>query len=314
MYNIGIDLGGTNIAMGLVDENLQLVYQVSEPTNLPKSPERLADDIHALAVRMLADRGLTEADVGCAGIGIPGTVNQAEGTVEYANNFGFDNVPFVRLLQERFACPLLAANDAGAAAWGEYLAGCGKGVKSMVAMTLGTGVGGGIVLNGRLWSGCNAAAGEMGHMVIHTGGRPCTCGRRGCLEAYASATALVQRAKEALADAPESLLAKGPIDGRAVFAAARAGDETAARVLDEFITDLAEGVTNIINVLQPELLCIGGGLSGAGAQLLDPLRKKVAPMIYSRYSRRNTRLELASLGNAAGIIGAAGLDRQEGNV
>lgn len=314
MYNIGIDLGGTNIAMGLVDENLQLVYQVSEPTNLPKSPERLADDIHALAVRMLADRGLTEADVGCAGIGIPGTVNQAEGTVEYANNFGFDNVPFVRLLQERFACPLLAANDAGAAAWGEYLAGCGKGVGSMVAMTLGTGVGGGIVLNGRLWSGCNAAAGEMGHMVIHTGGRPCTCGRRGCLEAYASATALVQRAKEALADAPESLLAKGPIDGRAVFAAAKAGDETAARVLDEFITDLAEGVTNIINVLQPELLCIGGGLSGAGAQLLDPLRKKVAPMIYSRYSRRNTRLELASLGNAAGIIGAAGLDRQEGNV
>lgn len=314
MYNIGIDLGGTNIAMGLVDENLQLVYQVSEPTNLPKSPERLADDIHALAVRMLADRGLTEADVGCAGIGIPGTVNQAEGTVEYANNFGFDNVPFVRLLQERFACPLLAANDAGAAAWGEYLAGCGKGVKSMVAMTLGTGVGGGIVLNGHLWSGCNAAAGEMGHMVIHTGGRPCTCGRRGCLEAYASATALVQRAKEALADAPESLLAKGPIDGRAVFAAARAGDETAARVLDEFITDLAEGVTNIINVLQPELLCIGGGLSGAGAQLLDPLRKKVAPMIYSRYSRRNTRLELAGLGNAAGIIGAAGLDRQEGNV
>ncbi len=312
MYNIGIDLGGTNIAMGLVDDALHLVYQVSEPTNLPKSPERLADDIHALAVRMLADRGLTEADVGCAGIGIPGTVNQAEGTVEYANNFGFDNVPFVRLLQERFACRLLAANDAGAAAWGEYLAGCGQGVNSMVAMTLGTGVGGGIILNGRLWDGCNAAAGEMGHMVLHTGGRPCTCGRKGCLEAYASATALVQRAAEAVADAPESLLARAPIDGRAVFAAAKAGDETAARVLDEFLTDLAEGVTNIINILQPELLCIGGGLSGAGAQLLDPLRKKVAPMIYSRYSRRNTRLELASLGNAAGIIGAAGLDRQEG--
>lgn len=312
MYNIGIDLGGTNIAMGLVDDALHLVYQVSEPTNLPKSPERLADDIHALAVRMLADRGLTEADVGCAGIGIPGTVNQAEGTVEYANNFGFDNVPFVRLLQERFACRLLAANDAGAAAWGEYLAGCGQGVNSMVAMTLGTGVGGGIILNGRLWGGCNAAAGEMGHMVLHTGGRPCTCGRKGCLEAYASATALVQRAAEAVADAPESLLARAPIDGRAVFAAAKAGDETAARVLDEFLTDLAEGVTNIINILQPELLCIGGGLSGAGAQLLDPLRKKVAPMIYSRYSRRNTRLELANLGNAAGIIGAAGLDRQEG--
>lgn len=312
MYNIGIDLGGTNIAMGLVDENCQLVYQVSEPTNLPKSPEQLADDIHAQAVRMLADRGLTEADVGCAGIGIPGTVNQAEGTVEYANNFGFDNVPFVRLLQQRFSCRLLAANDAGAAAWGEYLAGCGRGAKSMVAMTLGTGVGGGIILNGHLWGGCNSAAGEMGHMVIHTGGRPCTCGRKGCLEAYASATALVQRAGEALADAPESLLAKGPIDGRAVFAAAKAGDPTAARVLDEFITDLAEGVTNIINIWQPELLCIGGGLSGAGAQLLDPLRRKVAPMIYSRYSRRNTRLELASLGNAAGIIGAAVLDRQEG--
>lgn len=312
MYNIGIDLGGTNIAVGLVDEAFRLVYQVSEPTGLPKTPEQLADDIHALVLRMLADRGLTEADVGCAGIGIPGTVNQAEGTVEYANNFGFDNVPFVRLLQERFSCRLLAANDAGAAAWGEYLAGCGKGVSSMVAMTLGTGVGGGIILNGRLWGGCNAAAGEMGHMVIHTGGRSCTCGRQGCLEAYASATALVQRAREAAADAPESLLAQGPIDGRAVFAAAKAGDETAARVLDAFLDDLAEGVANIINVLQPELMCIGGGLSGAGAQLLDPLRRKVAPMVYSRYSRRNTRLELASLGNAAGIIGAAVLDRQEG--
>lgn len=311
MYNIGIDLGGTNIAVGLVDQDLNLVYQTSRPTDLPKTPEHLADDIHALVVEMLAERGLTEQDVGCAGIGIPGTVNQAEGTVEYANNFGFDNVPFVRLLQERFACPLLAANDAGAAAWGEYLAGCGKGAKSMVAVTLGTGVGGGIILNGRLWGGCNAAAGELGHMVLHTGGRPCTCGRKGCFEAYSSATALVQRAKEAVADAPESLLARAPIDGRAVFAAAKAGDETAARVLDDFITDLAEGVANIINILQPELLCIGGGLSGAGAQLLDPLREKTAPMIYSRYSRRNTRLELASLGNAAGIIGAAGLDRQE---
>lgn len=311
MYNIGIDLGGTNIAVGLVDQDLNLVYQTSRPTGLPKTPERLADDIHALVVEMLAERGLTEQDVGCAGIGIPGTVNQAEGTVEYANNFGFDNVPFVRLLQERFACPLLAANDAGAAAWGEYLAGCGKGAKSMVAVTLGTGVGGGIILNGRLWGGCNSAAGELGHMVLHTGGRPCTCGRKGCFEAYASATALVQRAKEAVADAPESLLANAPIDGRAVFAAAKAGDETAARVLDAFITDLAEGVANIINILQPELLCIGGGLSGAGAQLLAPLREKTAPMIYSRYSRRNTRLELASLGNAAGIIGAAGLDRQE---
>lgn len=311
MYNIGIDLGGTNIAVGLVDQDLNLVYQTSRPTDLPKTPERLADDIHALVVEMLAERGLTEQDVGCAGIGIPGTVNQAEGTVEYANNFGFDNVPFVRLLQERFACPLLAANDAGAAAWGEYLAGCGKGAKSMVAVTLGTGVGGGIILNGRLWGGCNAAAGELGHMVLHTGGRPCTCGRKGCFEAYASATALVQRAREAVADAPGSLLTKAPIDGRAVFATAKAGDETAARVLDDFITDLAEGVANIINILQPELLCIGGGLSGAGDQLLVPLREKTAPMIYSRYSRRNTRLELASLGNAAGIIGAAGLDRQE---
>lgn len=311
MYNIGIDLGGTNIAAGLVDRDLHLVCQVSRPTGLPKTPERLADDIHDLALELLGQNGLTEADVGCAGIGIPGTVNQAEGTVEYANNFGFDNVPFVRLLRQRFACTLLAANDAGAAAWGEYLAGCGKGTRSMVAVTLGTGVGGGIILNGRLWEGCNAAAGELGHMVIHTGGRPCTCGRRGCLEAYASATALIRRAEESLAEAPESALARGPIDGRAVFAAAQAGDETAARVLDAFVEDLAEGVANVINLLQPELLCIGGGLSGAGDQLLEPLRRKVAPLIYSRYSRRNTRLELASLDNAAGIIGAAGLDRQE---
>ncbi|MDO4330209.1 MAG: ROK family protein [Lachnospiraceae bacterium] len=313
MYHIGIDLGGTNIAAGVVTHEHKLVCKASVPTALPRSAESLADGIWELAVNMLKENHMEMRQIESLGIGIPGTVNKATGMIEYANNFGFDNVPFIGMLQQRFPCPVLAENDAKAAAWAEYLTGAGASCHSMVAVTLGTGVGGGIILDGKIWDGCNSAAGEIGHMVVERGGRPCTCGRRGCLEAYASATALVQSAREAAGQNPDSMLVTlcggdlSKLNGKAVFQAAEAKDPTAEAVMDTFIHYLAEGVANLINILQPELLCIGGGLSGAGDLLLLPLREAVRPMIHSKNSKVNTCITLAKLGNDAGIIGAAGL-------
>ena len=316
MLRIGIDLGGTKIAAGLVDENRVLGPAVQEPTGLPKPAKELAEAIYRLTERLLKEQGLTFQDVESVGIGIPGTVNKETDCIEYANNFGFENVPFLKMLKDLFPCPVYGENDAKAAAWGEYLAGAGRCSRSMTAVTLGTGVGGGIILNGTILEGDNGAAGELGHMVIHQNGHPCTCGRKGCLEAYASATALVSRAREAMERSDESMLwslCKGDlsgVNGRMIFEASEKGDSTACEVLDGFMEDLSEGIANIINILQPEILCIGGGLSGAGEALLAPVKEKTAPKIYSRASQKNTRIRLAELGNGAGIIGAACLNEQ----
>lgn len=316
MLRIGIDLGGTKIAAGLVDENRVLGSSIQEPTGLPRPAGELAEAIYHLADRLLKEQGLTFQDVESVGIGIPGTVNKETDCIEYANNFGFENVPFLKMLKELFPCPVYGENDAKAAAWGEYLAGAGRGSRSMTAVTLGTGVGGGIILDGKILEGHNGAAGELGHMVIYQNGRPCTCGRRGCLEAYASATALVSRAKEAMEHCETSMLWNlcgrnlSEVNGRIIFEASKKGDPTACEVLDSFTEDLSDGIANIINILQPEVLCIGGGLSGAGEALLAPVREKTAPKIYSRASEKNTRILLAELGNGAGIIGAACLNEQ----
>ena len=311
MYRIGIDLGGTNIALGIADENKKILHKASEPTNLPRSAESLADAIADLVMGELGKAEISEEEVEAAGIGIPGTVNPVTGVVEYANNFGFVNVPLKDLLQERLPFPLHAANDAKAAAWGEYLAGAGAGCSSMLMITLGTGVGGAMIVNGSCLEGYNYAAGEIGHMVIRQGGKLCTCGRRGCLEAYASASALTEQAREAAEKNPDSLLwqkaGKDPdsINGRLFMDCVKAGDETARKVFDEYLSFLAEGTANLINILQPERVCIGGGLSGAGEALLAPLRKRVSPVLYSRESERNAQIVAAVLGNDAGIIGAA---------
>ena len=312
-HYVGIDLGGTNIAAGVTDRDHKILFEHSVPTGLPRPADELAQAVFDMVKDMLKDHGMDFGDVTCAGIGIPGTVNQETGMVEYANNFGFDHVPFVTMIQELFPCPVFAENDAKAAAWGEYLAGAGQGSSSMVMVTLGTGVGGGIILGGRLLAGYNLAAGEIGHMVIREGGKLCSCGRRGCLEAYASASALVEAARKAAKRQSDSLLNYlcgedlDKINGRMVFQAAKAMDPAAVQVMEEFVEHLAVGVANIINIFQPEVLCVGGGLSGAGDQLLTPLRERTAPVVYSRSSQKNARIVAAALGNGAGIIGAAGL-------
>ena len=322
-YDIGIDLGGTNIAAGIVDEACRILCKRSVPTDLPKSSEEIVEKIYKLTSNLLSENAIALEECESIGIGIPGTVDSENGIVEYANNLGFTNVPFVSMLAEKFERKVYAENDAIAATIGEYVSGAGIGTKSMVMMTLGTGVGGGIIIDGRCWHGINNAAGELGHMVIHAGGRQCTCGRKGCLEAYASAPALIEQTEEIVKESIKNTknkvngcdsavklydcIAHGMrSDGKMIIDAVRSGDEAAKQSYDRYLSALSEGVANIINVFQPECLVIGGGLSGIGeTMLLDPIIARVEPMIYSRYSKRKTVIKLAKLGNDAGIIGAA---------
>lgn len=310
MYRIGIDLGGTNIVAGLVDEHLKIADKCSVKTNVPRPVESIVSDM-ALMVRMLMERnGLTQNDVASVGVGVPCTANPDNGHMEDANNLGFDDVPFLSLLAEKLPCPVYFDNDANVAAWGEYQNG-NYPEDSFIMVTLGTGIGGGIILNGKLWPGINGAAAEFGHMTLHYDGVPCNCGRKGCFEAMASANALIAQAKERMQTSPRSLLWSlcgkdaEKVEARTVFEAAAAGDETAAELLDCYTTYLSEGITNIINIFQPAVVCIGGGVSRAGDALLLPLREKTAQRIYSKNSKRNTKIVLAELDNDAGVLGAA---------
>ncbi len=315
MYRIGIDLGGTNIAAGLVDESMRIVDKASVSTRAPRPMADLADDIAALVRKLLERGGLDRQDLAAVGVGVPGTANRENGHLEDANNLGFDDEPFLPVLEERLeGLPVRFGNDANAAAWGEYRAG-DYPEDSFIMMTIGTGIGGGVILNGKLWDGINGAAAEFGHMVIRRDGAPCTCGRRGCFEAYASAAALVRQARERMQMEVRTRLwtlcggDPGRLEAKTVFDGAAAGDRASIELLDAYTTSLAEGTANIINLFQPAVLCVGGGVSRAGEALLRPLREKTAQRVYSRNAKRNTRLVLAQLDNDAGILGAALLEQ-----
>ena len=313
MYRIGIDFGGTSIVTGLVDDSLRIVDKVSVRTNVPRPVESMADDMAAMVRELLERNELRQTDVASVGVGVPGTANTETGHIEDANNLGFDDVPFVSLLEERLRLPVRFGNDANAAAWGEYRA-SGYREDSFVMMTIGTGIGGGVILNGKLWAGINGAAAEFGHMTIRCDGVPCSCGRRGCFEAYGSATALIGQARARMQLDEKTLLWKlcsgdpARLEAKTVFDGAKDGDGACLELLDAYTTCLAEGTANLINLFQPAYLCIGGGVSRAGDALLLPLREKAAKLIYSQNAKRNTQIILARLDNDAGIIGAALLE------
>lgn len=314
MYRIGIDFGGTNIVTGLVDESMGIVDRTSVKTNVPRTIESMTGDMAQMVRELMERNGLTREDVVSVGVGVPCTANQENGHMEDANNLGFDDVLFVPLLEEALGLPVCFGNDANAAAWGEYKAG-GYPEDSFVMVTLGTGIGGGVILNGRLWTGINGAAGEFGHMTIRCGGVPCNCGRTGCFEAYGSATALIRQARERMESDRETLLWElcggdpERVEAKTVFDGAERGDEACAALLDAYTTYLAEGIANIINIFQPAYVCVGGGVSRAGDALLATLREKTAERIYSKNAKHNTKLILAELDNDAGIIGAALLEK-----
>lgn len=306
---LGVDLGGTNIKAALVDAEGNILNESSVPTNLPRQAETVCDDIAALCTA-LAD-GVRVHGIG---VGCPGTVDG--GVVRYSNNLNWHNFAMADYLQGKTGLPVRLANDANAAALGEALAGCAKGAESAVIVTLGTGVGGGVVLNGKLLTGYTGAASEPGHTVIcDTPNAPlCTCGRRGCFEAYASATALIRMTRQAMDAHPESALhtvaANGTVNGRTAFDAAELGDAAAKQVVDDYIHYLAVGIANLINMFFPQVIGLSGGVANQGENLLRPLRAAVQPMIFGdEYAKKHTTLTTCTLGYRAGVIGAALLNR-----
>ena len=317
-YYIGIDLGGTKIAAGVVDSDFKIIAKASTPTQRPRSCSDICEDMAKVALEAVEQAGLTIEDIESIGIGAPGTVNSETGIIEYSNNLDFYNEPVADFIREHIQKPVYVENDANAAAYGEFIAGSAKGAHNAVCITLGTGVGGGIIIDDKIYSGSNFAGAEIGHMVLEVDGPKCTCGRHGCFEVYSSATGLIRLTKEALDAHPESKMHEmmgDHVSGRLAFNAMRAGDEAARSVVEKYIKYLAAGIANTINIFQPEILCIGGGVCNEGDALMIPLREAVREEVYSKRSAKNTEIVRASLGNEAGIIGAAflGLQRKKGD-
>ena len=311
-YYAGLDLGGTFVKGGIVDEEGNILVKGKIPTGAERPYAAIAADMAQLVKDLAAQAGLQQEQIAAVGIGSPGLIDAENGTIVYSNNLRWENVPLCAAVRERLGLPVCITNDANAAALGESFCGAGKKYRSMVFITLGTGVGGGIILDGKLFEGYRSAGAEVGHMVIECGGWQCTCGRRGCFEAYASATGLIRRTREAMEAHPESAMWRlagslEKVDGKTAFDGMRAGDAAAARVVDEYISYLAEGVVNLVNIFRPEAVLLGGGVCAEGETLLAPLREKVFPHLFGGTEYAPCAIVKASLGNDAGLCGAARL-------
>ncbi|MCD7944598.1 MAG: ROK family protein [Clostridia bacterium] len=319
MIKIGVDLGGTNTAAGIVDgSGAKLSAKVSVPTKRGDENEIVESIVSAVEGLLLTARAEV-GDVMSIGLASPGIVNREEGIVEFASNLPLRDFPLAAAVSERLSIDrerVHMVNDAAAAAIGEYFAGAGRGTRDFIVMTLGTGIGGGIIVDGHLLTGHNHAGGEIGHTVIVEGGEPCGCGRRGCAEAYCSVTGLIRMTKESIDKCGKSSVPTlmtdiaaeaGKIGGRTAFDAMRAGDAAGTVVVERYITYLAAAVTNYINIFQPEVFAVGGGISNEGDTLIVPLREKVYAEMYNRSQPRALFCEIkrAELGNDAGIFGAA---------
>ena len=320
MYTIGVDLGGTNIAIGLCDENLNIVDKGSTPTLAKRDSELIIKDMANLALTIIERNGLTPADIEYVGIAAPGSVDPDNGVIEYSNNIQMSNFPIVEIFKKYFPTErVYVANDANAAALGEALAGAAKGAPTSMMITLGTGVGGGIILDGKIFAGgVNFGGAELGHTVIVAGGRQCSCGRRGCFEAYCSASALSAMTREKMHELSlkgihsqlfEEEKKDGKVSARTAFNAMKKGDVYGKQIVDDYIEYLAIGITNMINIFQPHILAIGGGVCNEKEYLTVPLNKIINREQYTRDNANKTKVVTATLGNDAGIIGAAGLGK-----
>ncbi len=310
MYYIGIDVGGTNLVAGLVNEKGRILDKVSHPVDKGMTPEALCAELARLSQKV-CEMGAVDFDkIEAVGVGLPGLVDNKTGMVIQTPNMPFENTPFCKLFKEVWDVPVFLGNDANCAAAGEYWAGAAKDCDPAVVVTLGTGIGGGMVVNGKLFTGFANSGMEIGHMVIKPNGVLCGCGNRGCWEQYGSATALIRLTRLEMEKTPDSVLwelCEGDTykaQGRTAFQGARLGDAASKRVLSVYLQGLSIGLINIINCLQPEIICLGGGISNAEDDLLlDPLRELVRQGSYDK--TMPTRLEKASLGNDAGVVGAA---------
>ncbi|MBE6701436.1 MAG: ROK family protein [Ruminococcaceae bacterium] len=291
---LGIDIGGTNIKFGIVDANYSNVKSYSIPTPTDKGDvylvEQIINKVHEIKKEYDFDR---------IGIGTPGRINSEEGIVIRASNLPYKNTPIVKMLENEFHLPVKLANDATCAIYGEFYAGFGQKYDNFIMITLGTGVGGGIVLNNKIYMGKNGNAGEIGHIIIKYDGLQCPCGQIGCYEQYASVTALIRQTKTAIENNPDSLLAKSAgykISGRTAFDAMKKGCPVAAKVVDDYINYIAIGIKSLVRIFQPDAIVLGGAISNEGDNLLLPLREKVTMPV---------EILISNLKNDAGVLGAA---------
>ncbi len=316
MYRIGIDLGGTNIAAAIVNNEFKIVKKMSVPTGAERDASFIMDDMAALCRSVCTEAGIDFSEIEAIGIASPGVADHDKGVVVYSCNLPFRRFPICAELGKRLGIDNIhVENDANAAAWGEAVAGAARGTQNSVMITLGTGVGGGVIIDGKVFSGFNYAGTELGHIVIEVGGRQCGCGRKGCWEAYSSATGLINMTKEKIAECEKSgretamvAIAEkyGKVNGRVAFDGYRAGDAAAREVVDMYIEYLSSGLASMINIFQPEVLSIGGGISGEGQFLLDLVYPLVDNERYGGdFVEKKTELRIAELGNDAGIVGAA---------
>ncbi|MBQ8637005.1 MAG: ROK family glucokinase [Clostridia bacterium] len=307
MY-VGIDLGGTNIAAGVVDENGKILSKASVPTKAIRPNEEYGDDMIMIAKKVIVDAGMDISDIKAVGVGAPGSVDSKNGKVYDSENLGMDNFALADYISKGVGLPVYLENDANAAAFGEYSMN-GNDAENYIFVTLGTGVGGGIVIDGKIIRGFNGTGAELGHTSIKFDGIDCNCGRRGCWEAYASVTALIRQTKEAMEKNPDSLMhniaeKEGKVSGRTSFDAAKQGDAAAQKVVDNYAEYIGIGIANMVNIFQPNKIVIGGGISKEGDYLLDRVKKFVDANDYNR-SQEKAKIEVATLFNDAGIIGAA---------
>lgn len=302
-------MGGTNIAVGLVDEAYDIISYTTVPTMAQRPAEQVIASMAETVNTALERAGIRAEECAGIGVGAPGTCDVKNGVVYRSYSMNWTDLPLAKMLSNHFSIPILVDNDANCAALAEVKAGAARGCDSAVLVTLGTGIGSGIVLGGRIYSGLKGNGAEMGHMMLQLeGGKQCFCGRRGCWDAYASATALVQQAEQAAREHPKSLLAGiAKIDGKSVFDAADQGDAVANKVLDRYYWYLAAGISNIVNALAPEMILIGGGISRQGERILSPVREYVAKNCFDKRPEALPVIATAQMGNEAGIVGAAAL-------
>ncbi len=309
-YYVGIDLGGTFIKGGIVDDLGNIVYQTKVPTESDGGAERVAKNIAALTESLLLAVGLVAGDVVGIGMGVPGMIDSKAGNVIYSNNLGWEDFDIGKTVEALTGLPVKIANDANVAALGEVKFGAARAYDNAILLTLGTGVGGGIVVDGKLVEGNRSAGAELGHAVIHMGGEQCTCGRKGCLEAYASATALIRDTKRAMVLHPESKMweigALDEVSGKTAFEY-RNVDVYAKEVVDGYIRALACGIVNYANIFRPEVVLLGGGICAEGDNLVLPLQAILDKELFAGAKGPQVKILIAELGNSAGILGAAAL-------
>ena len=318
MNYIGIDIGGTNLKAGLVDEDGLLLAVKTMKIREVSDPDALTDTLVALTRELAQEGGVPMEEIASVGAGVPGVVDIRTGSIVYTCNLPLRNIPLRKLFKRRLGLHLYVENDANCAALAEYYAGAGQGSKRFVTITLGTGIGAGIIHNGKIFHGGNGMAGEVGHTCIDYQGLPCPCGRRGCWEQYASASALKRFTAQAQLGNPDSILARvirehdGHVSGQSAFMAARLGDPVGQQVCDMYVGYLAAGIANVVNIFQPDTLAIGGGVSNeSDEQLLHPLQQLVERETIPCSAGKKTRNVKAQLGNQAGIIGAALLGKKK---